>query len=78
MEDTLQELDRKLADAHSQGDASRLAHLYAGAAQRLAVEGELDRAAFLFVNAYVCALDAGEEAVAAKAHRVLLEMGREQ
>ena len=78
MGDTLQELDRKLADAHSQGDAGRLAHLYAEAAQRLAAEGELDRAVFLFVNAYVWALDAGEEAVAAKAHRVLLEMGREQ
>jgi hypothetical protein len=78
MEDTLQELDRKLVDAHGRGDANGLAHLYAGAAQRVAAEGDLDRAAFLFVNAYVWALDAGEEAAAAKAHKVLLEMGREK
>ena len=78
MEDTFQELDRKIADAHSRGDARSLAHLYAGAAQRLAAEGELDRAAFLFVNAYVWALDAGEEAIAAGAHEVLRKMGRER
>jgi|GEM_PF-5955139 len=78
MEDTLQELDCKIADAHGEGDASRLAHLYAIVAQRLAAEGEVDRAAFLFVNAYVWALDAGEEAIAARARGVLLKMGREQ
>jgi hypothetical protein len=78
MRDALQELDRKIVDAHSRGDANGLAHLYAGAAQRVAAEGDLDRAAFLFVNAYVWALDAGEEATAANAHRALLEMGREQ
>lgn len=78
MEDTFQELDRKIADAHSRGDARSLAHLYAGAAQRLVAAGEFDRAAFLFVNAYVWALDAGEEAMAAGAHGVLRKMGREQ
>jgi hypothetical protein len=39
--------------------------------------GELDQAAFLFVNAYVWALDAGEEGVAAQARAVLAKMGRE-
>ena len=77
MEDTLQQLDREIADAHRRGDAGQLANLYSAAAQRLAAEGELDRAAFLFVNAYVWALDAGDQAVASQAHRVLLEMGRE-
>ena len=76
--DILQELDRKIADAHSRGDARSLAHLYAAAAQRLAAEGEPDRAAFLFVNAYVWALDAGEEALADGTHRVLRKLGREQ
>lgn len=78
MDDTFQELDRKIANAHGKGDANRLAHLYAAAAQHLAVAGEVDRAAFLFVNAYVWALDAGEDDIAAKAHGALMDIGREQ
>ena len=74
----LRELDGEIVDAHARGDRSRLAHLYAEAAQCFAAAGEPDRAAFLFVNAYVWALDAGEEAVASQARRVLFEMGREQ
>lgn len=77
-EESLCELDREIVDAHVRGDGVRLAHLYAEAAQSFAAAGDLDRAAFLFVNAYVWALDAGEEAIASQARRVLFEMGREQ
>jgi hypothetical protein len=77
MADSIQQLDREIIDAHACGDGRRLAHLYSAAAQHFAAEGELDRAAFLFVNAYVWALDAGEDGVAAKVRRALMEMGRE-
>ncbi|WP_119390145.1 hypothetical protein [Taklimakanibacter lacteus] len=77
MGDSLQHLDREITHAHACGDKRRLAHLYAGAAERFAAEGEMDRAAFLLVNAYVWALDAGEDMVAAQARKVLMEMGRE-
>ena len=77
MGDSYQQLDREIIDAHTCGDGRRLAHLYAAAAQHFAAEGEIDRAAFLFVNAYVWALDAGEDVVAAQVREALIEMGRE-
>jgi hypothetical protein len=54
-----------------------LAHLYAGAAHYLFERGELDQAAFLFVNAYVWALEAGEDGLSAEARGILAKMGRE-
>jgi hypothetical protein len=77
MEKSLEQLDSEIIDAHSRLDARSLAHLYSQAAERVAAQGDLDRAAFLFVNAYVWALDAGEDALASRARRILSEMGRE-
>ena len=77
MEKSLEQLDREIIDAHRRLDACSLAHLYSRAAQRVAKQGDPDRAAFLLVNAYVWALDAGEDALASCARRKLSEMGRE-
>jgi len=77
MADSFQQLDREIIDAHTCGDGRRLAQLYASAARHFAAAGELDRAAFLFVNAYVWALDTGEDVVAAQVREALMEMGRE-
>ena len=77
MGDSFQQLDREIIDAHARGDGRRLAHLYAEAARHFTAEGELDRAAFLFVNAYVWALDAGEDGVATQARKALMGLGRE-
>jgi hypothetical protein len=72
------DLDRQIIDAHANGDGPRLAALYAEAARCFIAAQEFERAAFLLVNAYVWALEAGEESVAAYAHKVLVGMGREQ
>ena len=77
MGDSFQQLDREIIDAHTCGDGRRLAQLYAYAARHFAAVGELDRAAFLFVNAYVWALDAGEDGVATQAREALMGLGRE-
>jgi hypothetical protein len=78
LEVPFEELDREIIEAHAQADGARLAKLYALAAQHLMATQKSDRAAFLLVNAYVWALEAGEESIAADAHRALVEMGREQ
>lgn len=75
---SLEKLDREIVTAHAQADGARLARLYAQAAQIFTATQDFDRAAFLLVNAYVWALEAGEESVATYAHSALVEMGREQ
>ena len=72
------DLDREIIEAHARADWGRLATLYAQAAQYYMAVKEFEHAAFLLVNAYVWALEAGEESVAANAHRALVAMGREQ
>ena len=77
-EEALDDLDREILAAHSHGDGRRLARLYCRAAQRLAADKDPERAAFLFVNAYVWALESGEEEVAERAHGILVDMKREE
>ena len=75
---SFEDLDREILEAHDLGDGARLARLYSRAAELLAANHEDDRAAFLLVNAYVWALEAGEVELASRAHRILVEMNREQ
>ena len=76
--DDLEQLDREIIDAHARNDRASLARLYIKAANRLLADDQRERAAFLFVNAYVWALDTGDELVASEARELLKQMGREQ
>ncbi|MGE0008891.1 MAG: hypothetical protein AB7S92_25340 [Parvibaculaceae bacterium] len=77
-EGTLEDLDRDILDAHSRADGRRLARLYSRAAERFTASKDHDRSAFLYVNAYVWALEAGETDLASNAHRILVQMDREE
>lgn len=69
--------EAEILSAHAVRDYRRLAALYlAGAHARLAKGGEAE-AAFLFTQAYIFALDAGDEESAAAAHVGLVELGRD-
>jgi hypothetical protein len=72
------QIDAEIIEAHTRDDAARLAGLYADAARLHVATGDIDQAAFLLVNAYVWALDAGEHTIAAEAREFLLRHGREQ
>lgn len=54
-----QGLDRKLIDAHERGDGDALTILYRQAAELAEKAGDVDRACFFYVHAYVFALEAG-------------------
>jgi hypothetical protein len=69
-------LDRKLIDAHGRGDGDALTRLYLQAAELAEQAGDVDRACFFYVHAYVFALEAGHrdaEAIRAR----LRHFGRE-
>lgn len=70
------DLDRKLLDAHDRGDGDALTVLYRQAAELAEQAGDVDRACFFYVHAYVFALEAGHgEAEAIRAR--LRHYGRE-
>ncbi|HSM39414.1 MAG TPA: hypothetical protein VK862_01585 [Afifellaceae bacterium] len=54
-----QGLDRKLIEAHGRGDGDTLTRLYRQAAELAEQAGDVDRACFFYVHAYVFALEAG-------------------
>ncbi len=69
-------LDLKLIDAHRRGDGDALTTLYRQAAELAEQGGDVDRACFFYVHAYVFALEAGHgEADAIRAR--LKHYGRE-
>jgi hypothetical protein len=70
-------LEAEILDEHGRHDSWRLAALYLdGAEERLGL-GEEAAAAFFFTQAYVFALDGGDEETAATAHACLVRLGRD-
>jgi hypothetical protein len=70
-------LEEEILEAHSRSDRWRLAALYlVGAEERLKLDEEA-AAAFFFTQAYVFALDGGDEKTAAVAHARLVLLGRD-
>lgn len=69
-------LDRKLIEAHRRGDGDALTLLYRQAGDLAERAGDIDRACFYYVHAYVFALEAGHGAAAAIRAR-LRHYGRE-
>jgi len=52
-------LHERLQAAHERGDAGALVALYRQAGEAAESEGDIDRACFFYVHAYVFALEAG-------------------
>jgi hypothetical protein len=77
-ETRLQELHAAIINAHAVRDQADLARAYTEAAEHFDAEGDVDRAAFLFVHAYVWALDAADQVIASRAHHYLVQHGRER
>ena len=73
---TGKELDDAILAAHAAGDPSRLCQLYTRAAQWQRDRGAEEAAAFLTVQAYVFALEAGDPSADALRAR-LAAAGRE-
>ena len=69
-------LDAALLEAHAAGDLARLAALYAQAGAREAAAEALDPACFFWTQAWIFALDAGEEALARELEERLRSAGR--
>ena len=67
----------EIVEAHSRRDHARLAALYRAAAEARLAQGAEGAAAFFFTQAYVLALDAGDEAAATALHARLVALGRD-
>ena len=72
------DLHERILAGHAAGDGHLLAQLYAEAGQLAAANGEVDKACYFFTQAYVFALEAGENAVAEKLQAILRQHGREE
>lgn len=72
------DLHGRILAGHAAGDGSMLAQLYAEAGQLAAADGEVDKACYFFTQAYVFALEVGENAMAEKMHAFLRQHGREE
>jgi hypothetical protein len=71
------DLDDRLIAAHRQGDPALLVPLYRKAGEAAQREGDIDRACFFFVHAYVFALEAGHPD-AEEIRAALRRYGREE
>lgn len=69
-------LDAKILDAHSAGRLATLAASYAKGAALYERQGETDAACFFWTQAYIFALDAGIDSLAAAMHDKLAANGR--
>ena len=71
------DLDRRILEAHEAGDTAALAVLYGKAAGGAEGSGLIDQACFLYTQAYIFALDAGLDTLAAEHKAHLVAHGRE-
>ena len=55
------DLDERLIAAHESGNSDALVGLYRQAGEAAEAAGDIDRACFFYVHAYVFALEAGHE-----------------
>jgi len=74
---TENKLDERLITAHERGDTDALVALYRQAGEAAEVAGDIDRACFFYVHAYVFALEAGHGDAELIRSR-LLRYGREK
>lgn len=72
-----EERERRILEAHAQGNEPALVELYAGAAQGLEKGGQLDAACFFGTQAYVLALSCGSGRTG-ELHAWLCQRGRER
>lgn len=70
-------LDRDLLRAHAAGDRRALSRLYLSGGESSLANDAVGAAAFFFTQAYVFALDAGDDEVARVAHARLVSLGCE-
>lgn len=73
-----EDLDRAILEAHGERDHVRLATLYRQAALHAEARGDVDQACFFFVQAYVYALETGEDELARDVRQKLVAHGREE
>ena len=73
----MRQIEEEILKAHDRGDAAALARLYLTGAEHTELNGEIDAACFLYTTAYVFALEAGDETIAAAARQKLVNHGRE-
>lgn len=71
-------LQQAMLEAHDTNDLAELAALYQHAGTQREAAGKIDAACFFYTHAYVYALDAGEQAIAANARKQLKLHGRER
>lgn len=72
------ELEAQLHKAHERHDGAALARLYAEAARLSANAGRTDEASYRRTQAYVFALECGNETLAAEMRQMLVSEGREE
>ena len=77
MDDTEARLNRELLAAHERRDGAALAELYAETADLAEAAGQVDRACFFLVHAYVYALENGHP-LAEPVRERLRRHGREE
>jgi hypothetical protein len=70
-------LGQDLLRAHAAGDRLALSRLYLAGAENSLASGAEGAAAFFFTQAYVFALDAGDDGIARVAHARLVSLGCE-
>lgn len=73
-----QDLERRILAAHRDGDGGALAVLYGCAGREAEEAGRIDKACFFYTQAYVFALEAGEEGIAGEMHARLVSHRREE
>lgn len=64
--------------AHAADDRFTLSSLYLNAGELKLADGSIDAACFLFTQAYVYGLDAGNEAATTAARKALVKHGRDR
>lgn len=77
VEDEFRRLDAAILAAHAARDSEILARLYREAGRMVLSSGDTNRAGFIFTQAYVNALEAGDRALAGELWAWLKTEGRE-
>lgn len=71
------DLQAELLRAYAERDLTLVAELFVQAARERDVVQDVDAACFFYTQAYIHALEAGNEVVASVAHRQLVTHGRD-
>jgi hypothetical protein len=75
-EQTIATLDQQIRASHGRGDLAALARDYAAGGDLYARMGRIDAACFYWTQAWILALDAGDQRLEASTHAHLAHLGR--